>query len=252
MCSGSGSELATSRFVMKRRAQVPVNELVAGNCRWADVLDAHHIDFCGQDDRRLIDLCEEAGLEVQALVDQVDALSEDRSIDFEWVGVSISDLTDDIVATHHAYVRRTLPILWRQMYRIVERHGQDYPGLEAVVSTLHRVRDELERHLLKEERLIFRLARTLEQTRPEAQNFPRGLRHPLHLMIREHRAIEGALEQLDVQLEALAPLSSSCLRMQSFSSGYRLLREDLKVHFEGEERHLFPAIIALEDALARV
>ena len=41
----------------------------------------------------------------------------------EWKSLGLADLSDHIIATHHTYLRRRLPVLRRLTERVVEEGG---------------------------------------------------------------------------------------------------------------------------------
>ena len=67
----------------------------------------------------------------------------------------VDRLVDHIVQTHHRYVRNALPVIAEQLEALVFTYLDSHPELARVAQVFDEMRRELERHLMKEEQILF-------------------------------------------------------------------------------------------------
>ncbi|MGL4680965.1 MAG: DUF542 domain-containing protein, partial [Plesiomonas shigelloides] len=101
-----------------------VGELVAQDFRAAHVFSRFGVDFCCGGGRTLAAACERAGAEPQAVVAELNALAEQGSAETVWAELTDEALIQHIVDTHHAYIRRTAPLLLEYSEKMVRAHGE--------------------------------------------------------------------------------------------------------------------------------
>lgn len=74
-------------------------------------------------------------------------------IDFQ--KLTMSELIEYIENKHHVYLRETLPMLSEYTNAILNAHGTSHMELFDLHRNFNIVRSELERHLVKEEKILF-------------------------------------------------------------------------------------------------
>lgn len=162
----------------------------------------------------------------------------------EW---TVDRLIDHIVSTHHAYVRSSLPAIDAQLTRLVEDDRGRHPELTHVSGQFARLRRQLERHLLKEEQVLFPYIRELSLSHgAESTSRPPSpfgtIQNPIRMMEREHGELLEILQNVrDLTHDyAAAAGGRECMaQLAAFDHG---LREHLQI----EDRVLFPKAIELE------
>jgi len=65
------------------------------------------------------------------------------------------ELTDYIISTHHAYLKKTLPETYSLFMKVLRVHGEHHPELYEVFSLFGELKTDLDQHLIKEEMLLF-------------------------------------------------------------------------------------------------
>jgi regulator of cell morphogenesis and NO signaling len=158
-------------------------------------------------------------------------------------------LLDNIVTTHHQYVRRAIPDISRQLRALVA-HGPDRPDLPLVMQTFEDLAQPLLSHLDKEEHLLFPFIREMASAAAESRPLPRGpfgsVVHPLRMMEEEH---ETALKQLDIMGDLTRRYTATTTSIPGLADTYAALKQfdvDLREHIRKEDHDLFPAALDLE------
>ena len=69
--------------------------------------------------------------------------------------LSLSQLVDYIVATHHTYVKQEMPQIQSYLERVASKHGDRHPEMRKVAEIFAAVKEEMEEHMQKEEKILF-------------------------------------------------------------------------------------------------
>ena len=112
--------------------------------------------------------------------------------------------------------------------------------------------DELQQHMLKEERILFRYIRELV----ERQRVPCGrvispfgtVENPIRMMEREHREAAGTLRLIRELTHGYAVPPDGCTTYAVCMAELARFERDLQVHVHLENNVLFPRAVALEHA----
>ncbi len=157
----------------------------------------------------------------------------------------LAELADEIVATHHAYVRRTLPRLKHLAEEAVRRDGAKHHFIVELPARLRELEDELIFHLLKEEQMLFPRIKRMERmgTATPASKPLKGL---IERLEREHRNGNDALTKM-------RRLTGGFVAPSGTSEAYGLLLKsladfdcDMQQHVYKEDAILFPRALELE------
>ena len=132
-----------------------------------------------------------------------------------------------------------------------ERHGTI---LDPLAETFVALKEELEAHLMKEERILFPLIRALADARQsgsEPAEFHCGsVKNPLRVMFLEHDSAGAALGRIRSLTNTYTPPEDACATFRAFYWGLAELEHDLHLHIHLENNILFPKAIALESGPA--
>ncbi len=210
----------------------------------AAVLDRLGLDYCCHGDRSLADACATAGLDVSAVAADLDQ-SELAATPADYP-TEPSALADHIESTHHAYLHTELPELVALADKVAGVHGERHPELLEVHRLVAEIRDDLEPHLMKEERVLFPAIRALVDG---VREFPFGtVQNPVRMMRFEH-------DRTGELLAELAPLTSDygvpddgCASYRSLYERLAALEVDTHRHIHLENNVLFPAAVAIEES----
>lgn len=230
-------------------AQTTVGQIVAERPSRARVFERLGIDYCCGGKIPLEQVCRKKGLDVtsvlQELRDQGQGASESDSVD--WTKAPLTDLANQIEATHHAYLHRELPRLDWLVSRVATVHGPHRPELLDVKTTFDGLKTELEEHMFKEEKVLFPMIRGLESgSRPPVG--PPSVSYPIAAMEHEHDSAGAALLRLRTLTSDYVPPADACNTYRAMLDGLAELESDLHLHVHKENNILFPRAIEAEAA----
>jgi regulator of cell morphogenesis and NO signaling len=226
-----------------------VGEIIATDTRTASIFEQFGIDFCCGGRRSLADACRAAGADVDLVLRTLNAVraeTPDGNADLgQW---PVERLIDYIVSNHHAYVRKTMPMIARQLAKLLSVHGERHPELIQVASAVDRLGSELQRHMVKEEHVLFPYIRELATTPAgRARPSPFGtVENPIRMMEREHREAGDELRLMRALTNDYTPPADGCATYQVCFAELARFERDLHRHVHLENHLLFPKAVALE------
>jgi regulator of cell morphogenesis and NO signaling len=220
-------------------------EAVPGSRR---TLEGLGLDYCCGGRRSLASACDDLGLDPADVLEQVRRSEPEPAA--AWTGMGPDALVDHIEAVHHAYLHAELPRLSALVTKVIGAHGSRHPELVEVGRAFAELRDDLEPHLAKEERILFPAIRLLAQTGEAPATLPGGsVQAPISVMMRDHdRAAELLIALRDVTGGYQTP-PDGCASYQALYEGLAELEADTHLHVHKENNLLFPAVVALERRL---
>jgi regulator of cell morphogenesis and NO signaling len=222
-----------------------IGDLVAGWPELADLFDSLGIDFCCGGQRSLEDACREAGLDFPTVFERVLAIQADR-LDGPATVPSLADLCEQIVATHHAYLRRQLPLIDRLLDRVVTAHLARHPELARLKRVFEEFAFDIGRHMAKEEQVLFPAIARLEQDgRLPAGPFG-SVRDPIAVMEHDHDRAGDELGMMRELTAGFVPPADACPTYRALLAALIDLERDMHRHVHAENNVLFPAAQRLE------
>ena len=153
-------------------------EIVTENIRAAIVFEEYGLDFCCKGKRPLAEACSDKNVDVQKILSELANLSgsgnEAKNVN-DW---SLDFLVDYIINNHHQYVRRMIPIISLHSDKVASVHGKNHPETLRIADLFLAVREELELHMMKEERILFpQIKQMVLNQKENSQFFPTGIWH---------------------------------------------------------------------------
>jgi len=215
------------------------------------VFEQFGIEYCCGGGERLIEACAAKDVDVDAVIAALEAAARNENAGVkDWTKESLANLTQHIVATHHAYCKEELPRLSGLAMKVVKVHGGTNPELALIRARLAELAEELTDHLAEEEAVVFPMIVKLEAEKISAAVRPAESRvsvgNPLALLIQEH-------DHAGVLLDEIRSLSSDfnapeygCTTYQAFFEGLKEFERDLHRHVHLENNILFPRAMELE------
>jgi regulator of cell morphogenesis and NO signaling len=211
------------------------------------VFERFGIDYCCGGKRPLEYACRDKNLdlhEVLAALDQSDTPAPSPADD--WSRATLTALADHIEATHHDYLKRELQRLDPFLEKIARKHGPTKPELVALREVFVLLRQDLEQHLAKEERILFPLCRQLEAASGPVQAHCGSVANPIAVMVREHEDAGGLLARMRELTHDYAIPEDACNTFRAVYASLQELEADLHQHIHKENTILFPRAIELE------
>ncbi|HET7217120.1 MAG TPA: DUF542 domain-containing protein, partial [Vicinamibacterales bacterium] len=116
------------------------------------VFQRHRIDFCCGGKIPLSEVCEQRQLDVQNLIDELDAALLVADSTTDWTRAPLADLVAHIQRRFHRPLSAELPRLRGMLDKVVSRHSERLPEtLLPLQSTFAALQTELSAHMAKED-----------------------------------------------------------------------------------------------------
>jgi regulator of cell morphogenesis and NO signaling len=228
-----------NEFVTKTLAQI-----VKENYQTASIFEKYNLDFCCKGKRSLKQACDENNLPTELIVDEVNNLLNQEireQIDFD--KLSLSELIDYIVSTHHAYTKRELPQILAYLQKVSSKHGERNPELYLIFESFSELKEEMEMHMKKEELILFPRIKELQSgTKPQGDS---NIQAPISVMEDEHDHAGRCLEQMRQLSNNYTPPPDACTTYRLSFSALQAFEKDLHQHVHLENNILFPKAIEI-------
>jgi regulator of cell morphogenesis and NO signaling len=215
------------------------------------VFEQFGIEYCCGGRRQLADACAAKDVDVDTVIAALAAASRSGNVEVkDWTKESLADLTEHVVATHHAYCKRELPRLSGLAMKVVKVHGGTNPELALIREKLAELAEELIDHLAEEEVVVFPMIVKLERERESdgaapTESLP-SIGNPVALLIQEHDNAGTLLAEIrSLSRDFVAP-EYACTTYHALFDGLRAFERDLHRHVHLENNILFQRAIELE------
>jgi regulator of cell morphogenesis and NO signaling len=227
-----------------------IGEIVARDYRAAAVFQRHGVDFCCGGRRSLDEACREQGIPTAALVAELLGVPAGRGEAPDFASWPPEPLIDHIVTRHHAYVKRTLPVLTGYTRKLASVHGERHPELHAVAEHVEQVAAEMTAHMLKEEQVLFPYIASLaaaarQDQQPEPSPFG-SVANPITMMEAEHRSAGDEMAAIRRLTGGYQVPADGCVTYRVCFQELEAFERDLHEHVHLENNILFPAALKLE------
>lgn len=227
-----------------------VSRFVTDNYKTAEVFKKHGIDFCCGGRISLKEACENAGVDIQEISNDLEEAVKinDSSVDFNRMSLDL--LIEYIINVHHKYVAENLPLLKEYTKKIAEVHYDTNPELKDIYELFLGLAGELEQHMMKEEHVLFPYIKNMV----DPEKYPGGggcgsfgsVQNPITMMEHEHesagetfRKIRELSDNYDYPPHACNTYIVAFKKLEEFE-------DDLHKHIHLENNILFPNAIKME------
>lgn len=219
-----------------------IGRIVAERPATAQIFDLVGIDYCCGGGVSLRDAAAAGQLEVDHLLAALYAVGSSAAPGDgrDWTNAPVADLVDHIVTTHHAWLRRELPLVISTGKTVARVHGDAHPELSGVVTTLEKMRDAVLPHLEDEETRVFPAIVALE-----AGGTVDGAAEMLAALRADHDELGGWLHELRETTGGFVVPADGCAKYRQLMSGLVALERDLHTHVHLENNVLLPKGLGL-------
>lgn len=233
--------------------QDTVGGIVAANPSLSRIFEDLGIDYCCGGKLSLERACASKGVDPVAVVERLNvARSQPSSVDvFVAANLSLTELADHIVQTHHGYLKSELPRLEAAASKVASVHGRENSRLFDMHQFVITMTNELHGHMMKEEQILFPMIRLLETGEGGTGHYCGTIRNPIGQMEHEHDHTGAALAALRELTEGHTPPDWACNTYRVLLNTLSQVETDLHMHIHKENNILFPRAIELEDRRLR-
>jgi len=248
------NDLKLKNATVEKLIEKTLAEIVTDNIRSAIIFEEAGLDFCCKGKRSLKDACAEKNVDVQKIVNELSNLSDTGNGTQNVNDWQLDFLVDYIMNNHHQYVRRMIPVISLHADKVASVHGNNHPGIIHIADLFLAVREELEMHMMKEERVLFPQIKQMVINQKENSQFfppPFGtIQNPIRMMEYEHTNAGDALYQIRDLSNNYSHPEDACNTFKALYSELKEFEEDLHKHIHLENNILFPKSIELENQLS--
>ena len=224
-------------------------QIVTANHQAATVFEKYHLDFCCKGKRPLSEAISEKHLSTEAVVQELnEVISKSANKDAALLNyITLTQLCDYIVATHHAYVRQSSEQIFFYLEKIANKHGERHPELLEILKLFAAIKEEMISHMFKEETILFPRIKELERhnTENSALALPASgyIEAPIAVMEHEHDNAGSILEKIREKTNNYTPPSDACTTYSVAFASLQAFEADLHQHVHMENNILFPRAV---------
>ncbi|MBB3059249.1 iron-sulfur cluster repair protein YtfE [Microbulbifer rhizosphaerae] len=199
------------------------------------VFFAYRLDFCNGGKQTLREATAYKALDAEAIAAELDALIGQPETE-NWDRAPSGALIEHILTRYHEYHRQQLPQLIHLAARVESVH-RGHPECPAgLADHLEQMFAELERHMQKEEEILFPMI---------MRGMSAMARAPVAMMRHEHHDHVQALQQINKLTRNLTLPNGACNTWYALYLGLATLERDLEEHIHLENNLLFERIDGL-------
>jgi regulator of cell morphogenesis and NO signaling len=231
-----------------------VRDLVIENPAVARVFEKFQIDYCCGGQLSLAEACRRSGVKLDEVLQAAEkaTINETRSDlpEMDFNEMSLTALTDYIVRKHHKFTREQSEKISVLLEKVCSIHGKNHAELFDIQKVFSTLRLEVEKHMLKEERMLFPYISLMESLINFGHAVPPApfgsTKNPIRVMITEHDAAgEHLLEIRRLSNHFVVP-DDACVTYRTLYRELEAFEKDLHWHTHLENNILFPKAIEME------
>jgi len=194
----------------------------------------HHLDFCCHGQVSLAETCAKKGIDVDALIREIEQ-EERKDETFErWDQRSLPELTQHLVARFHEPHREELPRLLLMARRVEKGHGDKPLCPRGLADLLENLTADLLQHMEKEEQILFPMV----ERGDGASAGP-----PIEVMQHEHEDAGAELAKIRQLTNDHTPPADACGTWRALYLGLAEFERELMQHVHLENYVLFPGAL---------
>jgi regulator of cell morphogenesis and NO signaling len=230
-----------------------IGELAASDIRKAEVFKKYGLDFCCGGKKSLQQACEENNLDKNLIEKELlQASQNEAKTAFDFNKWELDFLADYIYNQHHRYWYDEEPVISELVDKVANHHGENHAELLKVKDMYTTLRQELNAHFMKEEKVLFPHIKQLikaKQTNTQPDTIIEDINEPLHMMEADHEAAGELLEEIRKTTNDYTLPSDACNSFGLMYHKLKSLEEDLHQHIHLENNILFPKAALLHKQL---
>lgn len=225
-------------------------QIVNTNHRAANVFEKYHLDFCCKGKRTLAQACTESEVKIEEVLSELGKTEQGNSssVPVSYEKMSLTQLTDYIVATHHSYVKKEMPAILGYLQKVASKHGGHHPEMIKVLEIFTAVKEEMEQHMQKEEVILFSGLKKAERQLAEGTEIIINntyLLSPIDIMEQEHDHAGNAMAEIRQLTNNYNPPPDACTTYKLSFAALNAFELDLHQHVHLENNILFPKALRL-------
>ena len=223
-------------------------QIVKANHKTAAIFEKYNLDFCCKGKRSLEQACAEKALPVDQVISELQTAANSCHVAADFNKMSLAQLVDYIVLTHHKYVKEVMPQIFAYLQKVTSKHSDRHPELLKVFKEFTVLKEEMEEHMHKEETILFPRIKAVEKNGAEKIELNVNntyLQAPVSMMEEEHEQAGRLLEEIRELTSNYTPPADACTTYRLSFAALQAFELDLHQHVHLENNILFPKAIEL-------
>jgi regulator of cell morphogenesis and NO signaling len=223
-------------------------QIVNENHRTAYVFEKYQLDFCCKGKRLLQQACEEGQIPVSEVISELENITRDSQVSVDFNQMSLTQLVAYIVLTHHAYVKKEMPLIHSYLEKVASKHGERHPEMVAVYNTFSELVEDMTAHMHEEEIIVFPRIRTAEfcsDGNSEVHLNRSDLQLPIKVMEQQHESAGEVLSKIRALTGNYNLPGDACTTYRLAFAALQAFELDLHQHVHLENNVLFPKAMRL-------
>ncbi|HQX95808.1 MAG TPA: iron-sulfur cluster repair di-iron protein [Chitinophagaceae bacterium] len=223
-------------------------QIVTNNHKAASIFEKHHLDFCCKGKRTLEQACSESDIKIEEVIEQLEKAGDTNDLKTNYNELSLAQLSEHIVSTHHNYVKNEMPALHGYLQKVASKHGDRHPEMNKVFQIFVAVKEEMEFHMQKEEMVLFPRIKDIENQIQEGKKVVVSssyLQSPINMMEEEHDHAGSMLAEIRNLTNNYNPPADACTTYQLSFASLQAFELDLHRHVHLENNILFPKALKM-------
>jgi regulator of cell morphogenesis and NO signaling len=225
-----------------------LSQIVTENYQAARVFEKYGLDFCCKGKRPLTDALTEKQIDSSLLVNELTEAIALPNTASDFNKMSLTELAEYIVRVHHTYVKINMPQILSYVLRVATKHGERFPYMKEVYILLAELKEEMDQHMVKEEKVLFPRIKLLEISQDNVTNLE-FLSGPISVMEHEHDNAGTIMQQIRELTNNYEAPETACTTFRLALSALEGFEHDLHQHVHLENNILFPRSVELYKSL---
>ena len=152
----------------------------------------------------------------------------------------LRDMYGRILILRHDPITASLPRIRLMLLKVADAHGFEHPELHRVLAAFGRFADDLERHLVEEDHVLFPLVGRVDAGEVVADE----LAGEIESLDAAHARIGAALEEISSLTDGFTPPADACDTYRMLMDELRILAACVRQTVAEETDVLFPGAVA--------
>ncbi len=209
------------------------------------VLEELGVDYYCRGDSSLAEVCTETGFDPDEVLQGIYNITpeifprQERDLS----KAPTHRLLDHVTEEHYGFVLGPAPLLTRLIKQVITRHGKSHPDLIELENLFALLCEELGRHMLEEEKTLYKLVRQFELG-VEAKNMdivlPEG---QIIFLKQDHWDIINLIEKIRKQTNGYVVPEYACPTYRLMLRKLKQLELDLHRHIHEENNIIYPRVL---------
>lgn len=214
-----------------------VEDLVVTVPAFAQVFEAVGIDYCCGGDISLTEACENEDLDVSQVRERLATVREQQGGSGRG---SLAHVINDIVRTHHRYLREEVPVLESLIHIVSCAHGNSHTELPEIEREFCELAETVRAHISVAEDDVFPVVRRLDSGDAIAESEARSARETIETLADELTAAVSHLDAIATVSDGYTVPEDACERHREVLERLEALDQDIRMYVHKETNILLP------------